>query len=343
MSANVEAMVREGVTALKSGRKDEARALLSKAVELDPYNEEGWLWLSGIVEMPEDQLTCLENVLAINPNNLRAQQGLAYLNRKSTPASDPASAPRSTPAPAAPPPAPAAAPPPTPAADPFSGLGGFADAFSSSSTASSWNEGGMETSSSSSYRAINEPSGDVLDDWVSGLGIGSDGRPTPAQTSTSPFTDINFGDDPVDEPEEDMFAGGPFGGAAFSTPPTTSQPPAPTAYNAGPSTMPPPASAYVQQASPTPARMSPSSDDGVRAPATNPFASAFPADFKPMDDLDLADAGSQDNFSLIPQTIKATRIPGIDGERSPLWTVLIMLLVLANLGAAVLVMTRLVG
>ena len=50
MSANVEAMVREGVNAFKSGRKDEARALLLKATELDPYNEQAWLWLSGLMD-----------------------------------------------------------------------------------------------------------------------------------------------------------------------------------------------------------------------------------------------------------------------------------------------------
>ena len=80
MSANVEAMVREGINAVKAGNKEEGRALLRKAVELDPYNEEGWLWLSGVVESPEDQRTCLENVLSINPNNDRARQGVAYLS-----------------------------------------------------------------------------------------------------------------------------------------------------------------------------------------------------------------------------------------------------------------------
>jgi hypothetical protein len=81
MAANVEAMVREGVNALKAGRKEEAGVLLLGEVELDPYNEDAWLWLSGIVESPEDQRTCLENVLSINPNNARARSGLEYLDR----------------------------------------------------------------------------------------------------------------------------------------------------------------------------------------------------------------------------------------------------------------------
>ena len=79
MAANVEAMVNEGVNAFKTGRKEEARALLLKATELDPYNEQAWLWLSGLMDGPDDQRTCLENVLAINPENERAKQGLSYL------------------------------------------------------------------------------------------------------------------------------------------------------------------------------------------------------------------------------------------------------------------------
>ncbi|MDX2163462.1 MAG: tetratricopeptide repeat protein [bacterium] len=79
MSANVEGMVREGIAAFKAGRKEEARALLSKAVDLDQFNEQAWMYLSGVVESPEDQRVCLENVLAINPMNERARKGLQYL------------------------------------------------------------------------------------------------------------------------------------------------------------------------------------------------------------------------------------------------------------------------
>ena len=93
MAANIEGMVREGINAFKSGKKDEARVLLSKAVELDPYNEDGWLWLSGVVVSVEDQRTCLENVLAINPGNSRARSGLDFLNRQNPPPAPPAADP----------------------------------------------------------------------------------------------------------------------------------------------------------------------------------------------------------------------------------------------------------
>jgi len=79
MTANVEGMVRAGADALKAGHKDEARALLEKALEFDEHNEEAWLWMSAVVDDPAEQQTCLENVLIINPDNERAQQGLRSL------------------------------------------------------------------------------------------------------------------------------------------------------------------------------------------------------------------------------------------------------------------------
>ncbi|MGB7342494.1 MAG: hypothetical protein WBC91_26585 [Phototrophicaceae bacterium] len=79
MSSNVDAMVRAGVDAYRAGNKLEARTLLERAIEIDGYNETAWLWLSAVVETKEEQQTCLENVLIINPDNSRAIQGLKSL------------------------------------------------------------------------------------------------------------------------------------------------------------------------------------------------------------------------------------------------------------------------
>ncbi|GAB4571923.1 MAG: hypothetical protein Kow0077_09880 [Anaerolineae bacterium] len=76
MAATAQELVREGVAALKAGRKDEAFRLLTRATELDERNEDAWLWLSAVVDSLENQQICLENVLAINPNNMRALKGL---------------------------------------------------------------------------------------------------------------------------------------------------------------------------------------------------------------------------------------------------------------------------
>lgn len=79
MSSNVDAMVRAGVNAYRAGNKAEARTLLERAIEVDSYSETAWLWLSAVVDTPEEQQTCLENVLVINPENDRARQGLKSL------------------------------------------------------------------------------------------------------------------------------------------------------------------------------------------------------------------------------------------------------------------------
>jgi tetratricopeptide (TPR) repeat protein len=75
-------LLRRGVAAAKGGRREEARQILLHIVELDERNEQAWLWLSGVVDGREDRRVCLENVLAINPDNFHARQGLRHLDRQ---------------------------------------------------------------------------------------------------------------------------------------------------------------------------------------------------------------------------------------------------------------------
>ena len=75
-------LLQQGIAALKAGHKAEARNLLTQVVEQDQYNEIAWLWLSGAVEADDDKRTCLENVLAINPNNTAAKRGLAMIQQQ---------------------------------------------------------------------------------------------------------------------------------------------------------------------------------------------------------------------------------------------------------------------
>jgi hypothetical protein len=75
-------LLQQGIAALKAGHKAEARNLLTQVVEQDQHNEMAWLWLSGAVEADDDKRTCLENVLAINPNNTAAKRGLAMIQQQ---------------------------------------------------------------------------------------------------------------------------------------------------------------------------------------------------------------------------------------------------------------------
>jgi tetratricopeptide (TPR) repeat protein len=77
-------LLKQGIAAFKAGRKAEARELLLQLTEQDERNEMAWLWLSGAVDTDEERLICLENVLAINPNNGMAGRGIEAL-RKSSP------------------------------------------------------------------------------------------------------------------------------------------------------------------------------------------------------------------------------------------------------------------
>ena len=75
-------LLKQGIAVLNEGRKAEARRLLMQVVEQDERSEMAWLWLSGAVDTDEERRTCLENVLAINPDNQAARRGLEQLSVK---------------------------------------------------------------------------------------------------------------------------------------------------------------------------------------------------------------------------------------------------------------------
>lgn len=74
--------LRDGIAAAKSDRLDEARELLMRVVESNERSEQGWLWLSSVVETDEDRLICLENALTLNSDNAQARAGLKWLRQR---------------------------------------------------------------------------------------------------------------------------------------------------------------------------------------------------------------------------------------------------------------------
>ena len=170
MAANVDAMVREGISALKAGDKEAARALLEKAIEIDDHNEQAWLWMSAVLDSVEDQRTCLENALAINPASERAQQGLQYLDQ-STQIEGMSAPPKASPA-TVPPPPPARVEPEAPATG-----------FDSIPSSVEWAAPEPEPSSEPPARRGMELSQDDYDSWVDTLNLSS----TDAGSTVSPF------------------------------------------------------------------------------------------------------------------------------------------------------------
>jgi tetratricopeptide (TPR) repeat protein len=133
-------LLRAGIAAAKSGQRERARDLLMRVVEQDKENVLAWLWLSSVVDSLDDQETCLENVLALDPDHETARKGLAWVRKQKETQAPPPSAPSPEPAVAAraerpatlaaailhedfarsrPPPEPEPEPPPPPPQDEF--------------------------------------------------------------------------------------------------------------------------------------------------------------------------------------------------------------------------------
>ncbi len=83
-SVQVSEWLRDGIAAAKAGRRDEARKLLMRVVEANESSEQGWIWLSSVMDTDEDRLVCLENVLTLNPDNVQARAGLKWLREQAS-------------------------------------------------------------------------------------------------------------------------------------------------------------------------------------------------------------------------------------------------------------------
>lgn len=341
MPANLDALIREGVSAFKAGRKDEAHAVFIKATELDPYREEAWLWLSATVESVEDQRTCLENVLSINPGNERAKQGLALL------------APANTNAPhvsafSAPVPGPNA--PQEPAA--WSGI--------------------ATSSASAAWDPSSELSDEDYDNWVSNLNLPAGGDSNPSAPPfpaplTTPADDLLASSSPFGADEDEFFGGGPFSAADFGMDDAEdderanemlaalrmpSANPSPAMLPPAPAPVMPPAEVSAKYHPPSLARpvMSPVPEEPPEPPKRRDedFERLFGTsdDFSLLEDIDrdqdgiALEEGEGELFGFIPKEIRPTRLPGTR-ERVPFLLIAgVFALVLLNLGAAVLLAYR---
>jgi len=71
--------IEEAIQAIRMGDPDTGRQLLEAILEEDESNPDVWLWLSTVVDNDEDREICLENVLALDPDNNIAKKGLEAL------------------------------------------------------------------------------------------------------------------------------------------------------------------------------------------------------------------------------------------------------------------------
>jgi hypothetical protein len=68
-----------GQRAARAGERLLAYRLFIRVLDLEPLNEETWLWRAGTSDDPAEMVRCLERVIELNPANDRARRGLAEL------------------------------------------------------------------------------------------------------------------------------------------------------------------------------------------------------------------------------------------------------------------------
>lgn len=350
MTANVDAMVRSGIESYRNGNKLEARKLLEKAIELDDYNEEAWMWLSAVVETDEEKQTCLENVLVINPNNEDARRGLKILGIDSGGAASDAGA-EST------------------ASNPFTDTGmsdfGDVDFTADADDSDDWLDPPTATSSASSSYKGPQTSASEYDNWVDGLNIGSSSdSSTIEDTDDDPFAQNDMSDVFGFDDGDDIFGGSSdifgsdddidddFGNDDFASDDFGSESEANSSFMSGPfgdSDDPFDNEDNSFDLDDEPVAQSTTTSSPVMSPGAENIGgdSLFDDDFNSAEfsggdffigDEDFEDSGQveytpDELFSFIPESISATRLPGTNKTASVGSIIVVVVLVVLNLGA----------
>jgi tetratricopeptide (TPR) repeat protein len=78
-------LVALGRTLAQVGQKPWAYRLLQRATELDPRDEEAWLWRAGVAAENDETILCLKQVLLNNPDHPQARAGLQWAEARSAP------------------------------------------------------------------------------------------------------------------------------------------------------------------------------------------------------------------------------------------------------------------
>ena len=71
--------LQRSIVMIKSGDYEGGADILYSLVDLEPENELAWLWLAACIENTDEKIVCLNQVLAINPENEVAQEALDQL------------------------------------------------------------------------------------------------------------------------------------------------------------------------------------------------------------------------------------------------------------------------
>ena len=78
----IKESLRLGIEAARNGNKETARAYLTKVIRQTPENIPALFWLAYVVESPQESITLLERVLALDPDNVRAKDGIRWAKKQ---------------------------------------------------------------------------------------------------------------------------------------------------------------------------------------------------------------------------------------------------------------------
>ena len=82
--AEIRVRLDKGIRAARRGWRNEAWRLLEAVLELDPDNEEAWLWLAAMTSDRELARAIYQRVLTSHPSSSRAHDGLRNLDEQGT-------------------------------------------------------------------------------------------------------------------------------------------------------------------------------------------------------------------------------------------------------------------
>jgi tetratricopeptide (TPR) repeat protein len=74
--------LQKGINSAKAGNMREALDFLKDAIIEEPQNADVWVWIAAIIDDLDKQEIFLEKAIDIDPNNIPAQRGLAYLQQR---------------------------------------------------------------------------------------------------------------------------------------------------------------------------------------------------------------------------------------------------------------------
>ena len=75
-NADGASIVQRGMVAIDDNDRDLARECFNNALEQDQTNAAAWQWLAEISEPSDEKISCLEQVLALEPGNAAAEAAL---------------------------------------------------------------------------------------------------------------------------------------------------------------------------------------------------------------------------------------------------------------------------